>query len=150
MSHDYFCFSLDRLIFGIPLEYISKVISAVQLIKIPNSPPIISGLIDFSGSLIPVINLYHRLNLESKEVQADQFFVILDTIQRKIVLVADSLQGLVSINQDETIQARSLDSGMENIHLFRTEDGVILLYKPEDFIAGTEDFFIEMDNELNN
>ncbi|MEI6140597.1 MAG: chemotaxis protein CheW, partial [Mariniphaga sp.] len=88
MTDDYLCFSDDMIKLGIPLKYVDRVINAVAVCPLPNSPSTIHGLIDFYGTLVPVINLRNRLNLNELAISPDQIFVVVNTSVRKLVLVA--------------------------------------------------------------
>ena len=145
MDDDYLCFNVDKIRLGIPLRNIDRVISAVAVRLLPNSPAIIHGLIDFYGTLVPVINLRHRLNLEETAIKPDQVFVVVNTSVRKLILVADSVQGLVPLKTSGIIAATSIDEDLEPNDIYMTEEGIILIFDTEKFIKGEEILQFEID-----
>lgn len=136
MTDDYLCFSVETIKLGIPLKYVDRVINAVAVCQLPNSPSIIHGLIDFYGTLVPVINLRKRLNLSELAIYPDQIFVIVNTSVRKLVLVADSVHGLMSIQTSDIVTAKSFDQDLESMDIYRSDNGIILIYDTEMFLKG--------------
>ena len=149
MSGEYFCFTVEKTRLGIPLKDIDRVISAVAVSHIPNSPSLIHGLIDFYGTLVPILNLRHRLNFKEIAISPDQFFIVINTTLRKLVLVADSIQGLISFQTSGIIPARSYDEDFEPIHVYRTDEGIILIYDTEKFLKGEDILQFELDANPN-
>ena len=145
MSEDYFCFTVDKIRLGIPLKHIDRVINAVAVSLLPNSPPLFHGLVDFYGTLVPVINLRNRLNLKETAINSDQIFVVINTQVRKLILVADSVQGLVSLKTDGIIAARSFDQNLEPMDVYLTDEGIILIYDMEKFIREEDVLQFEID-----
>ena len=140
---DYFCFGIEGIHLGIPLHTIDRVIRSVAVNQLPNSPPIVHGLIDYYGIIVPVINLRHRLTLIEKPISPDHLFLIVNTTARKLALVIDSADGVSSFSNDELISSGRLDSGIEATGVYRTEDGVLLIYDPEKFLTSEEVVQIE-------
>ena len=134
MTDDYLCFSVDTIKLGIPLRYIDRVINAVAVSPLPNSPSTIHGLIDFYGTLVPVINLRNRLKLSDLAIKPDQIFVVVNTSVRKLVLVADSVHGLMSLQTSEIVPAKSFDQDLETMDIYRSDNGIILIYDTEKFL----------------
>ena len=136
MTDDYLCFSVDTIKMGIPLKYVDRVINAVAVCALPNSPSTIHGLIDFYGTLVPVINLRNRLKLKEIAIHPDQIFVVVNTSVRKLVLVADCVHGLMSLQTSDIVPAKSIDQDLESMDIYRSDNGIILIYDTEKFLKG--------------
>jgi purine-binding chemotaxis protein CheW len=136
MTDNYLCFSVDTVKLGIPLKYIDRVINAVAVCPLPNSPSTIHGLIDFYGTLVPVINLRNRLKLNELAINPNQIFVVVNTSVRKLILVADSVQGLMSLQTTDIVPAKSFDQDLESMDIYRSDNGIILIYDTEKFLKG--------------
>ncbi len=135
---DYFCFGIDGIQLGIPLHTIDRVIRSVAVNQLPNPPRIVHGLIDYYGTIVPVINLRYRLAVNEKAISPDQLFLIVNTTARKLALVVDSAEGVISFSDNELIPSGRLDSGIEASGVYRTESGVLLIYDPEKFLTSEE------------
>lgn len=135
---DYFCFGIEGIQLGIPLYTIDRVIRSVAVNQLPNSPPIVHGLIDYYGTIVPVINLRHRLAINEKSISPDQLFLIVNTTARKLALAVDSADGVISFSEGEMIASDRLNSGIDASGVYRTEGGVLLIYDPEKFLTSEE------------
>lgn len=140
---DYFCFGIEGIQLGMPLHTIDRVIRSVVVNQLPNTPPIVHGLIDYYGTIVPVINLRHRLTLNEKPISPDQLFLIVNTSARKLALVVDSADGVISFSDNELISSGRLNSGIEASGVYRTEGGILLIYDPEEFLTSEEAVQIE-------
>ncbi len=140
---DYFCFGIDGIQLGIPLHAIDRVIRSVAVSQLPNPPKIVHGLIDYYGTIVPVINLRHRLAINEKPISPDQLFLIVNTTARKLALVVDSAEGVISFSDSELISSGRLNSGIDASGVYRTDDGVLLIYDPEKFLTSEEEVQLE-------
>ncbi|MCX6221047.1 MAG: chemotaxis protein CheW [Bacteroidia bacterium] len=145
---DYFCFGIEGIQLGIPLYTIDRVIRSVAVNQLPNSPPIVHGLIDYYGTIVPVINLRHRLTLNEKPISPNQLFLIVNTTARKLALVVDSADGVISFSDNELISSGQLNSGIEASGVYRTEDGILLIYDPEKFLTSEE--VVQIDRSIQS
>ena len=145
MTDDYLCFSVDKIKMGIPLKCVDRVINAVAVSALPNSPSTIHGLIDFYGTLVPVLNLRSRLKLMELPINPNQIFVVVNTSVRKLILVADSVQGLMSLQTSDIVPAKSFDQDLESMDIYRSDNGIILIYDTEKFLK-SEVFILPEDD----
>lgn len=145
---DYFCFRIDGVRLGIPLHHIDRVISSVAVNLLPNPPRIVHGLIDYYGIIVPVINLRRRLALRERSISPDQIFVMVNTAVRKLALVADSADEVISFSASELIPPGRLDSGIEASGVYRTNEGILLIYDPEKFLTSEEE--IQLDASIQS
>lgn len=67
MTQRQFCtFFLDQIYFGIDIESIQEIIRDRPITRVPLAPSDIRGLIDLRGQIIPVVDLQHRLGIETQ------------------------------------------------------------------------------------
>jgi purine-binding chemotaxis protein CheW len=66
MTQRQFCtFFLDKNYFGIDIKAVQEIIRHQPLTRVPLAPPDICGLIDLRGQIIAVLDLQHRLEVET-------------------------------------------------------------------------------------
>ena len=143
LLEDYFCFRVNGVRLGISLHSIDRVIRSVAVNQLPNPPRIVHGLIDYYGTIVPVINLRCRLSLEEKPISPEQIFVMVNTTVRKLALVADSADEVFSFPARELIPPDSLYSGIEASGVYRMEGGILLIYDPEKFLTSEDEVLLE-------
>lgn len=144
-----FCFLIENQRFAIPLASVDQVLLAMAVVPVPNSPELIHGLIDYHGKVVPVINLRFRLKLPEQPIRITDIFIIADTSKRKIALVADEAQGVIVPDAKDLVSAIEIDSNFEAQGILRRDDGIILIYDMENFLAGEEEMKIQtaIDNQ---
>jgi purine-binding chemotaxis protein CheW len=62
--------------FGIRADDVQAIIRAVRLARLPKAPPIIEGVIDLRGTVVPVLDIRSRFRLPSKRLDPADHFII--------------------------------------------------------------------------
>ena len=133
------CFSIDGHRFALPLLSVDRILQAVAVRNIPNAPPLLKGVMDYHGILVPLIDLRYRLKLPVRTIRASDYFLIVDTSKRKLALHIDEAgEALVPSEKDWT-QTAALDPGMDATGILRTDEGIILIYDLETFLSSQEE-----------
>jgi purine-binding chemotaxis protein CheW len=147
-NQEIFCFKIDDKRYGFPLASIERFIQAITINPVPNSPPLIYGLINYYGSLIPVINFRHCLKLPEKPVHADNYFIIVVTPKRKLAIVVDDMDDMIIPSEKDVIKAASLDPHLADMGFLYREDGIVFIYNIETFLSAREEELLQeiMDN----
>jgi purine-binding chemotaxis protein CheW len=73
--------------FGLPIEVVKEVLPICQLTDYPQGPPWLAGLINLRGELIPVVDVYARINRQSRPTELSDAIVIVQVSQRRFGLV---------------------------------------------------------------
>lgn len=50
-------FSIDKSLWAIELRWVREVITLGHVTPVPNAPPVVSGVVNFGGGIIPVIEV---------------------------------------------------------------------------------------------
>jgi purine-binding chemotaxis protein CheW len=74
---DYLVFRMDEQLLAVPVGQLHQVIRAAALTPVPDAPPLLMGLLNRSGEMVPVINLHRRLNLPEAPLHKDDRLIIL-------------------------------------------------------------------------
>ena len=131
-------FAIAEKRFAIPLTLVDRVIRAVEVTTVPDSPPVIHGIIDFHGRVIPVINLRKRFGMEQKPVEPDDRFIITNVDDLTIALVVDEVEEVVKPDEKEIIQIdmimpgdklnQTKNSGFDMAKFLRNDTGILIIY----------------------
>lgn len=89
----FFEFSFGNKKFVIPAVDITEIIIPTALVDI-KSEPFVEGLVNVRGTVIPVVNLRNRINLEQEYQITNQSRLIILTIKQKnhIAFMVDSIE----------------------------------------------------------
>ncbi len=137
-----FCFKLDNKQIAIPLANVDQVLMAMAVLPVPDSPPLIYGLIDYHGKIIPVINLRYKLKLPEQPIRSSDVFVIADTALRKIAIVADEAKGVIVPATKDLAAAADIGSGLNAEGFLRCDDGIIIIYDLEKFLSEEDNIYL--------
>ena len=141
---EFFCFKIDNQSLAIPLLTVERVLMATEVLEVPESPPVIHGIIDFHGLIIPVINLRHRLKLPLFPIRISDIFIIVETSKRKMALVADSANDVIVHVETDLVRAEDVDPGFKSEGMLRRDDGIVLIYDIEKFLSEQEEAVVQI------
>ncbi len=105
LEQQYLTFRLSDQDYGIPILEVQEIKGWTAVTPIPNSPHFIKGVLNLRGTIVPIIDLRLRFNLERKEY--DQFTVIIVVnISGKLAgLVVDSVSDVVNASNEQHCEA---------------------------------------------
>ncbi len=69
-------FSLNDQSYGIKVDGVIKVVMMVEITPLPGAPESVSGVINFQGTMIPVLNLRWHFGLPNKQISLPDHLVI--------------------------------------------------------------------------
>ena len=99
-------FTIEKQLFGLSIRDIARVTQAVTLKKIPTQSPIIAGIANVHGELIPVLNTRVLFNLPPREIALYDNFIQLNAGQAAFMLVVDAVLFIHEYTQDDYIPAQ--------------------------------------------
>ena len=83
---------IDTLRFALRLEDVDRVLRAVEVTPLPEAPPIVLGVVNIQGRVIPAINLRRRCRLPERPIDLADQFVIAHTQDRVVALIVDTAE----------------------------------------------------------
>lgn len=141
---DILVFTLDGKRYALLLASVERVVRAVEITGLPNSPAVICGAINVRGKIIPVINVRERFNLPEREVGPDFHFIIARTKRRDVVLVADSVVGIHAGSRRETESTGESLPSIKHIRgAAKIEGDIILIFDLETFLSLDEEAVLD-------
>jgi len=76
IKKSYVNFSIGKENFAIIVNDVLEIINLDQLTHVPNSSDFVLGILNYRGSIVPVINLHKRFNFIQHEVTSDTVIVV--------------------------------------------------------------------------
>lgn len=94
-------FKIGKEIFGVDILMVQEIIRSAPITYVPNSPDFVEGVINLRGSIIPVIDLRKRLNLETVNYEQEKdWILILDIGGRVTGFIVDSVTEVIKIQEN--------------------------------------------------
>jgi purine-binding chemotaxis protein CheW len=137
-------FTLDNLIYALPVNSVLRVIHAIEIRPLPKAPDIIAGIINVKGQIIPVIDIRKRFGFPSRELDTEDQLIIADTGKRQVALLIDKVTEIQHISPQQYIDAKETIPFAGYINgVAKIMDELILIYDLEHFLNLDEEDELE-------
>ena len=144
----YFIFLIDNQRFALRLSKVERVVSMVEIIKLPKSPEFLLGAINFHGDFLPIINLRKQFLLPNKEVDINDKLIIIEAEERKVAIHADLIEGIAESKEIEIIDKGNSFTNDENVNvIFKYKDNIIFCYDIDKFLRTNKESFLKSNLE---
>jgi len=112
------------------------VVRAVAIAALPKAPPIVEGIINLRGTLVPVLDVRQRFGLPPAPLAPDQHLIIAHAGNRLVALRVDRALDLVVIDQDAVESAARVAPGAEYVSgIAKLADGLLVIHDLERFLS---------------
>lgn len=129
-------FLLDVQQFAVHLSSVEGVVRIVEITPLPKAPDIVSGIINYKGAIIPVINVRRRCTIQEREIELSDQLIIANTARRTVALHVDHVSGVIERLQDHIIDAKAILPELQYIEgVIKLEDGMILIHNLDQFLS---------------
>jgi len=125
---DLFVFRLGQKRFALPLERVGAAVRAAHAEELPGAPALVLGMLNVRGEVMPVIDLGRRFGLPPRPVAPEDFFLIVGSSRRAMVLRVDAVDGLVRRNATAGDAADNLPAVDGILGVAVLEDGLSLIF----------------------
>jgi purine-binding chemotaxis protein CheW len=131
--------ALDEQRLAVPLATVDRIVRAVEVTPLPGAPPVVLGVINVQGTVLPVINLRRRCRLPEREIETTDMLVIAHTARRSVALLVDRAE-VMEFPAESLTPTEQIVPGTHGVHdVLKHQDGLILLYNPELLLLLEED-----------
>jgi len=142
---------LAVLIFGLagercalPARDVREVVRAVLPARLPKAPPIVAGVINLRGELIPVLDVRRRFRLPPRFISPDDHIIVATAGDRVVGFAVDRALELVQIPVAEVHAASEVAAGVEHVAgIARLPDGLLVIYDLDAFFSTDEAFALD-------
>ncbi|MCK4951457.1 MAG: purine-binding chemotaxis protein CheW, partial [Gammaproteobacteria bacterium] len=110
MSHEdtglqFLTFQLDNEAYGVDILRVQEIKGWVPVTCIPNTPEYLKGVLNLRGTIVPIIDMRTRFNLEFMEYNAETVIIVLsvqtDSGERVVGIVVDSVSDVLSVKTED-------------------------------------------------
>lgn len=132
-------FRLGSQRYGIRADETEAVARMVALTDLPASNPLIEGVIDYHGQLVPVLDIRRRFNLDRAPVEAEHHLILGRTAGMLVALRVDSAEDLVQMESSELEQLEypaDVDRAVAGIA--RTGEGLLVIHDLAAFLSSEQ------------
>ncbi len=126
--------------FGLEIEEVKEIIRFPEIVKVPNVPYYIKGIISLRDTLMPIVDLRTKLNAGSDEITGSTRVVVADIKGTLMGLIVDRVYEVIRVSKDTIYpppQVIVSGSGEKITGIARLEGGkrIIMLMDLEDIVS---------------
>lgn len=133
-------FAVEGRKYALPLASVSKIIHTVEITPLPKAPRIVLGIINFYGRVIPVVNLRNRFGLPEREMELSDQLIVAETPARPVALLADRVDDVVQIDEQEIIRAGQIVPRTEYVEgVVKLAGDLLLIHDLAKFLSFEEE-----------
>jgi purine-binding chemotaxis protein CheW len=138
-----FGFSLDDRMLALPLGVVVRALFSVEVTPLPSAPEIVSGVISYHGTIVPVVDLRVRFGAPRQEISPSDMFILIRTPKRVLAVIASSVTGVLKPSGVVTPAEEILPGARYISGVLPEEDRLILIYDPDAFLSLEEEATLE-------
>lgn len=132
-------FTLDGESCGLPVEHVREVVRAALPGRLPKAPPIVEGVLNVRGELVPLVDLRGRFGFARRPLAPDDHVVIARVLDRAIAFGVDQVQGVIEAPTEDASSAGEIAAGIEHVAgVLRLPDGLLVIYDLRAFLSADE------------
>ena len=133
-------FTLDEQKYALHLSNVERILHAAEITALPKAPPIILGLINIQGTILPVINIRKRFNLPERELELYDMLILAHTKKRKVIIVVDSVTDIIESRKNDIITSEKVIPHIDYVEgILRIDDGIVLIHNLDKFLSLEEE-----------
>jgi purine-binding chemotaxis protein CheW len=147
-TRQYLTFVLSNVEMGISILEVMQIIEHVQPTRVPHLPRVIRGVINLRGSVVPVVDLGVKLQLESQPVTKRTCIVVVETAEAgRLGLIADQVREVIELTPGEILPTPAFGVPVRGEYLLglgKVRDQLVLLLDsakvltPAELLAASE------------
>ncbi len=110
-------FKLDKEEYGLDIMKVNGIEKYQEVVKIPNSPDYIEGMINLRGEVLPIFSLRKKFALEGKDTDEETKIIVAYTKDIKVGFVVDSVQEILQIQEEDVEVAPAIVTGIDRKYI---------------------------------
>ena len=145
ISNQYLTFSLRSERFAIAVAQVREILDLVPIIRVPQQPDFISGVINLRGKVLPVVDLSRKFGLATAETSRDTCIVVLEFADAEgrgeVGALVDAVHEVIVLTAEEIEPPPRLGMGLENgliAGMGKTAQGLVILLNVDQILAAAE------------
>ena len=120
--------------YAIAITKIQEIILMKPITRLPQTPDYIEGLINLSGSVIPVVSLRKRFEMPAHDLDEETRTIVVNVHDKTVGCIVDAVTRVMRINRDQ-IQPSPLGSAGASCRyvsgLARVDDRLLIMLDVE-------------------
>ena len=139
----YVIFYLADKKFGVDINQTKEILSNTNLTFVPDSPDFISGIINLRGSVVPVVDLKLRLNINGEKKEKEEKIIIIELNDLTAGMLVDEVKEIEPLTKENIVElpdlAKKVNSDyIEGVGRAGDDDELLLLLDLTNILSNHE------------
>lgn len=130
-SIQFVIFKLNDEAFGVDIMQVKEIIKPLNIVKVPNTPAFIEGIINLRGEVYPAFNLRKKLGFEDKDFDDSTKMMIINVGGADISFIVDEVSEIIRVEVGHIKDTPELVAGIERKYIHSVaeigEQSIIIL-----------------------
>jgi len=136
---DVLVFDLGGVRYALPTSDVSELTRAVTIVPLPKAPPIVEGIINVHGRVVPVLDIRARFGLPPRPLSYTDHLIVARAGARVVAVRADRALDLVHVVEQQIEDARHIAPGADYVSgVAKLADGLVLIHDLRTFLQEVE------------
>jgi len=132
-------FQVGSVCFGLRTHLVREIARAVPIVPLPAAPPVIEGVVNLRGTVVPMLDLRARFGLDARPIDPDDHMIFSNAGTRVAGFRVDRAMDIVSVPEELIDAARAVTPAAEYLEGFaKLADGLVLIHDPASFLSRAE------------
>lgn len=132
-------FEVGAVRYGLPVSQVREIVRAVTIVPLPKAPPIVEGVIDVRGTLVPVLDVRSRFQLPFKALSPADHLVLAWAGPRLVALRVDRTIDLTPVEATHIEETTTVVRDVEYVAgVAKLPDGLVLIHDLRSFLDEAE------------
>lgn len=134
---DLLLFELGGQRYALPASQVREIVRAVTVLPLPKSPPLVEGVINVRGSVLPVLDIRARFRLPAKPACHTDHLIVAWANARVVAIRAD--RALALVDPGEVVEPSAVLPSVEYVAgVAKLADGLVLIHDLGTFLHEAE------------
>ncbi len=144
MVHAILVFRTEDRFHALLLDAVEKVEFSVEVSALPDSPRIVLGVIDWRGTILPVLSMRRRLHLPERPIAVDDRLIIARSSRRRFALLVDEIIRVTSMADEDIAAPEGIWQGVQSIAgAVKIDADIVLIHDLDSFLDELDESSLE-------
>ncbi len=100
MEQQLVIFELKKEFFGVDIAFVEGIVKLQEITRIPQAPSYVEGITNLRGSVLPVIDLHKRFDMDVPERNDETRIVVANIGEKKVGMIVTAVSEVLTIEEN--------------------------------------------------
>ena len=138
-ENQFVTFQISDEEYGIDIMLVQEIIRYKKPTKVFNNNPVIKGVINFRGKVIPIIDMHRKFNLPAGKYDGFTVIIIIEVEKKTMGMIVDRVSDIMGFHsEDIQLVDKEFASDIKTEHLKgmgKSGERIVLLLEPDKILS---------------